>query len=130
MNADVIIQNDTWILDIVKNDIDTSLIYIDCQRFDNQYKMHTDFFGLKLSALSKGQLLNDAGNAEMAFTQQMMPIIEKRQHKHLPDSYPLFKGYCRVNGNLLGPVFHFQDDFGIVANVEGGICPAVFNNLN
>jgi len=136
LNPDVIIQDDTWILDTILNDIEASLLYIDCHphlppRFGNVRKIHTDFFGLKLSSLQdKSPLLTSRGDAEELFTAQMIPIIEKGQHRHIPDTFPLMPVFCRANGNPDGPVFHFQDEHGWVGDIKNGICPASFNNLD
>jgi len=137
VNPDVIIQNDTWMLDIITNDNDASFIYIECQphltpRIGNNVRLvHTDFFGLKMSnPLIKECLLQQKeGGAEIAFSQQMAPIIEKGEHRHLPDSYPVIQGMCRVNGNPYGSVYHFQDDFNWVVHIAEGNCPAHFPNL-
>ena len=135
MNPDVIMQDDTWMLNTIMNDADASLLYVEClpdlhPTFGNTRKLHTDFFGLKLNALAEGQLLNTNGQAEEIFTRQMIPIIERGQHRHIPDTFPLMTSYCRVNGNPFGPVYHFQDDNGWVNEVKNGVCPAFFNNLD
>jgi len=135
MNPDVIIQDDTWMLDTIKNDVDASLLYVECLPhftpiLRNTRKAHTDFFGLKLSALPKGQLLMTGDNAEQLFSRQIAPIIAKGQHRHIPDTFPLIPVFCRVNGNPEGPVFHFQDNNGWVGEVTNGICPATFYNLD
>ena len=135
LNPDVIIQNDAWMLDTIKNDADASLIYIECQphhppRLSNMRMINTDFFGLKISALTPEQLSNaDYGRAESLFSLQMVPIIERNEHRHVPDAYPLVNDMCRVNGNPHGSVFHFQDDYGWIAHIEDGHCPATFHNL-
>ena len=122
MNPDVIIQDDTWILDTIMNNAEASLLHIEClphlhPTFRDTRKIHTDFFGLKPSALPEGQLLTTDGNAEEIFTLHMIPIIWRRQHRHIHGTFPLTNSYCRVNGNPDGPVYHFQDDNGWVGDV-------------
>jgi len=137
VNPDVIMQNDTWMIDTITNDKDASFIYIECQperepKWNNVRLVHADFFGLKMSNPEMKELLLQKkwGGAEIAFTSQMQPIIEKGQHRHVPDSYPVVDGMCRVNGNPHGSVFHFQDDFDWIAQIgNDGICPAHFPNL-
>jgi len=136
INPDVIIQNDTWMLHTIENDANASLLYIDCvnrpsSKFYKPKLLHTDFFALKIKALRKGDLhkfrktatMLDTRKetAETMFTTKMRSVIVKKQHRHLPDAYPLKYGICRVNGNRDGAVFHFQS-----VNLQNGICPAKF----
>merc|ERR1740129_786983 len=114
-------------------DPDARVMYIECQGFganllNDVRKMHTDFFAFKSSAMN-GTLLksSDIPEAETSFTRQMLPFIGKNQHRHIPNVYPVLRGSCRMNGNLMGPVFHFHDDFGWTPRVENGICPAYFH---
>lgn len=140
MNPDVIIQNDTWMLDTIENDVNASLLYIDCFKrpksalFRNNVRLvHTDFFALKISELSIDHLNAQSYfdtviaakkiTAETMFTERMGLIIEKEQHRHVPDSYPKSFGICRVDGNRDGAVFHFPS-----VNLQNGICPAKFFN--
>ena len=68
--------------------------------------------GCQSNALIKEFLLQqEEGSAEILFSQQMAPIIEKGQHRHAPDSYPVTQGMCRFNGNPYSSACHFQDDF-------------------
>lgn len=136
LNADVIIQDDTWMLDIIKYDDDASLLYIEClpHLLPHRRKIHTDFFAVKISDLDEKELFKVDSmaatlGAEDRFTYQMRPILMFGKHRHVPNAYPLFNVNCRVNGNLDGPVFHFQDDYGMIPHIEGGRCPARFNNL-
>merc|ERR1712151_73333 len=134
MNPDVIVQNDTWMLDTIKNDNDASLLYTEClpgvNILNNTAKIHTDFFGLKPSALPEGQLLKTGKRAEALFSEQVAPLIVKGQHRHIPEAFPLIPVYCRANGNPEGPVFHFQDANGFVGEIINGVCPATFYNLD
>ena len=134
MNPDVLIQNDTWILDTIRNDINANLLYVECLPhlrglWRNVRKVHTDFFGLKLSALPKETLNETSEYAEMLFSQQVAPLILKNQHRHIPDSYPAIPALCRVNGNPRGEVMHFHDNNGWTA-LENGTCPAHFANFD
>jgi len=138
MNPDVIIQNDTWMLEIVKNDADASLLYIDCAISSPDPKpicpetvnlIHTDFFGLKLGAIPKGHLeKSNAKNAEFGFTKKMASIIDNRQHRHIPGAYPKVHHFCRVNGNPDGPVFHYHSYNVTLPNINNWTCPAKFFN--
>lgn len=137
MNPDVIIQNDTWMLDTITNDPDASLLYTECRPhrppvIGNVKTAMTDFFALKPSAFPNGRLHTlfvRSRNAENQFTEQMREVIEKGQHRHVPDAFPLLNNGCRVNGNPLGPVVHYHDDAGSVPVVKDGVCPATFPNL-
>ena len=135
MNPDVLIQDDTWMLDTIKNDAEASLLYIEClphmaPSLRNTRKIHTDFFGLKLNALPEDTLKETSVYAEDLFTRQVAPIIEKNQHRHIPDSYPIIPVFCRANGDPFGPVFHFHDNHGWTPELTDGICPAQFANLD
>jgi len=137
VNPDVIIQDDTWMLDTIKNDPEASLLYVECQpqlppRFRNVRKIHTDFFALKLSAIPKGHLERDemGRGAEIEFTYQMESLVNKGQHRHVPNTYPLLNNFCRANGNPYGPLFHWHDSRGWVLDVVNGVCPANFPNID
>merc|ERR1711862_874058 len=122
MNPDVIIQNDTWMLDIIENDANASLLYVDCALASSETStkenispqtvnlIHTDFFGLKLAALPNGHLekSNIGKNFEFGFTKKMTSIIANKQHRHIPNAYPMVQHFCRINGNPFGPIFHFH----------------------
>ena len=123
LNPDVIIQNDKWMLDTIKNDADAGLLYVSCQHDldPNRMKIHTDFFGLKMTALSPGFRFTHGENAEWTFSSDVRNLVLDGKHRHIPDSYPHHKGYCRVDGNRDGPVFHFTKPYR-----SYGVCPANF----
>jgi len=138
MNPDVIIQNDTWILDTMQNDKNASLLYVDCARTpDGPYTVHrntvelihTDFFALKWNAIPKGLLetTHDVGpNFERGFTKKMRPIVKRKEHRHIPGAYPKVDHFCRVNGNAYGPIFHFHTTKKALPRIDNWTCPAKF----
>ena len=60
LNPDVIIRNDTYILDVMQNDLNATAILINCAHFNPQkpIKFHTDFFAIKLGALAPYTFIN------------------------------------------------------------------------
>lgn len=131
MNPDVIIQNDKWFLDTIQKDVDASLLYVECFRnLDHVKALHTDFFAVKLTSLPPGHL-NEKNhwNAEYQFTERMQPLIEKRQHRHIPGAYPKRIHTCRIDGDPDGPVFHFHYlKRKETLDLGSGHCPARFSN--
>merc|ERR1711862_44586 len=130
LNPDVIIQNDKWFLDTMKNDANASLFYVECLfegiKPPQVRAMHTDFFALKPGALPKGHLGTILHrNAEMSFTRQMEPLIATNQHRHVPDVRPSRNHVCHVDGNLNGSVVHYHSKLRRRL-IEASLCPATF----
>ena len=134
MNADVIIQDDSWMLDTITNHADdVSLMYVECQphllpyEFANVKKIMTDFFAVKISDVPKGNFeINEGRAAETEFTYAVRPIVEAGKHRHIPDAFPLVNSLCRINGNTYGSVVHYHHYRYWMPTVENGVCPAIF----
>jgi len=129
LNPDVIIQNDTWILDTITNDADASLLYIDCANSSGKLLIHTDFFAIKCKSIPSKHLETFVEpNFEFGFTKKMSRIIQQNQHRHVPDAYPKQHHFCRVNGNVNGPIFHYHTHNVSSPALENWTCPARFFN--
>ena len=116
MNSDVITQDDDWMIDAIKHDVDASVLCVEHLPYDkpilrNTNKTHACFFGLKHGALPEGQLLMRGDRAEALFSKQVYPIIIKGQHWHVPDTFPKSPIYFKANGNTQCLTLHFQEDF-------------------
>ena len=83
--------------------------------------VHTDFFGLKVSALPPDFSFTLDRNAEITFSNEVRKLILDREHRNIPDSYSGFPGRCRLDGDRDGSVFHYH-----TKKIIEGICPARF----
>jgi len=109
VNPDVIIRNDTWILKTMQDE-SVDGIFDDCQDtgcntshcIHNQ--MHTDFFAIRSSTLSRMSFENLEHRAEAYFTINAHFIADRGRDAWLPHTGP-HKGQCRVTGNN-SPVIH------------------------
>ena len=84
LNPDVIIRNDTYILDVMQNDLNATAILINCAHFNPQKpKVHTDFFAIKPGVLAPNTFINSTiGNAELSFTNDISAdIMNKGNHR-------------------------------------------------
>lgn len=103
LNPDVIVRNDTFLVDTIVNDPNATALLIDClpenydrntlMTFQRSWKgplMMTDFFALKPSALQPDAFLNPstANNAEMSFTTDIREILNKGGHRIIPGAGP------------------------------------------
>jgi hypothetical protein len=98
VNPDVIIRNDTYILDVMQNDPNATAILINCAHFNPQNpKVHTDFFAIKPGALAPNTFINSTiGNAELSFTNDIRAdIMNKGNHRWIENSEPK-KGICKA----------------------------------
>lgn len=135
LNPDVIIQNDSWMLETMNNDRHASLLYADCYADprtqsnqlipDNVTTVHTDFNAFRPAALPPNAFgsTKNATNAEMSLTKTMAPIVARKEHRHIPGAYPQLYTRCRLNGNFdRSPVVHYHMNLGILDYA----CPATF----
>ncbi len=98
VNPDVIIRNDTFMLDVMMNDPEATGILIDCSNTTGTHLMHTDFFAIKPAALPPGafQKPNPAGWAEGAFTNEVNQyIVSKGNHRFIESAHPVMR-FCRA----------------------------------
>ncbi|GFH49193.1 hypothetical protein CTEN210_05669 [Chaetoceros tenuissimus] len=98
VNPDVIIRNETQIINYILNDPDATAILVDCwvyRRKTYPYLptlVHTDFFAFKPGALSKDTFKKYFGidNAEATFTMQIEDTILKAgRHRWLENIVPV-----------------------------------------
>ena len=98
VNPDVIIRNDTYMLDIMQNDPNATAILINCANLNPQNpQVHTDFFAIKPGALAPNTFINSTiGNAEYSFTNDIgADILNKGNHRWIKNSEPK-RGICRA----------------------------------
>lgn len=125
LNPDVIIRDDSWMIDTMINDIDAKLLYVDCRKETKDGKknlaIHTDFFVLKVRDLPGNIFANleIALGAEGSFTKKMESIISNKQHRHVPGARPEVDGFCRADYLPGSPVVHTHE-----FKLKNGHCPA------
>jgi len=117
LNPDVIVRNDTFIVNVMQNDPNATALLINCNNHTNStvLKIHTDFFAIKPAFLPSGAFRNPvSNNAERAFTNSITEVIvNKGNHRWIPGSHPLGGVICRAGYDLFGsrkreetPVIH------------------------
>jgi hypothetical protein len=114
LNPDVLILNDTWIYETMRNK-NVDAIFVDCREkcsisncTSPRILIHTDFFAIRPQVLRKGSFnsttFNRIKNAEMVATFEFQDILTSGRHRWLPGVGPM-KGKCRVRGDH-SPVIH------------------------
>ena len=129
LNPDVIIRNDTWMLDTMLHDPEASGIFINCLHDDNdnphsnphshlqqkKYKLHTDFFAVRVKDLpSDAFLVPRNQNAELSFTIDVQEtILDRNKHRWVPGAAPK-NSVCRAGWKRnfgMTDVTHFHPDW-------------------
>lgn len=98
LNPDVIIRNETFILDTMQNDHNATGILIDCDSKNPLSMINTDFFAIKPSALDKNAFMNVSMDVtvEGHFSIDIRnSIINKGNHRWVPGSQPTWHT-CRA----------------------------------
>ena len=92
MNPDVIVRNDSFILDVMQTDSNAAGILIKCSGY-----AHTDFFAIKPNALSKDAFLgSNTLGAERSFTDDIRnTILLPGRHRWIENSNPK-NAICRA----------------------------------
>jgi hypothetical protein len=113
INPDVLIYNDTWMLDVMKNDHNASAILVDCLDRRTNKHPHTDFFANRSTAFPEDSYRNLADlsiGPELVAKMFFGPIITEGRVRWLPDT-GLHKGMCRVGTwkKWGSPVIHSHD---------------------
>ena len=88
VNPDVIIRDDTFMLDAMQNDPNATGLLINCRKTTNTRipKIHTDFFAIKPEVLPSDAFLNPTGrDAEDSFTNDIREaILNKGNQRWIP----------------------------------------------
>jgi len=137
LNPDVIVRNDTFILETIQDPSVTALL-VDCYHDpkhlvtnpDEYSKIHTDFFAIKPSALPHDAfLVPKTKNAEKSFTEDIRDsILKVGGHRFIPGAEPLTPGFCKLGFgrtlDMLGdtPITHWEPQ-GVPDSL---ICPIPF----
>ena len=97
VNPDVIIRDDTFMLDVMQNDPSATAILLNCVRSNSRPIVHTDFFAIKPGALTPNNLLDSTiANAELSFTKYISAdILEKGNHRWIEEANPR-NSICRA----------------------------------
>lgn len=116
LNPDVIIRNDTWMMDIISNEESAvSALLINCYgetKSEASPKVHTDFFVLRPKELSLDsfQVLTSE-NAEFAFTNEIAHVWEDEEKvRWIPGASPLTTACRAGNGRPMNEsdVIHYH----------------------
>jgi hypothetical protein len=122
VNPDVIIRDDTLILDTIMSSDEENVagIFVDCDGHCNErthcdesggwFRIHSDFTVFKPSALSPALQWNEHDNAEAMNRIAFLPIVEQGQDRWLFESAPDNTGVCRLSTRDDSPVTHFGDE--------------------
>jgi hypothetical protein len=110
INPDVLIYNDTWMLDVMRNDHNASAIFVDCHDNQGQHAPHTDFFAVRPSSFPENSYRNLERlqyTAEGIAHNFFMPILLEGKDRWLPET-GLHKRTCRVGWRKKwgSPVIH------------------------
>ena len=117
LNPDVIIRDESFLLETMQNDPDATALFINClHRVPVIFKIHTDFFAIKPAVLKPGSFTQPAHRgAERSFTHDVRQVIlEKNTHRFIPGANPATIE-CRAGEekNLTDtPIthYHFSDE--------------------
>jgi hypothetical protein len=112
VNADVIIRNDTFLLDVMQNDPNATALLVNCLPSNDRPIVQTDFFAIKPGALAPNTFLNsNINNAERAFTNDIRKdILKVGNHRWIKEA-SLSAGICRVGHGIAldkTPITHFH----------------------
>ena len=136
MNPDVMIQNDSWLVETMENhNHNVSLLFAECSspenvdigpnyNIPNEVKaMHSDFTAFKPSAVpNKAFATIYTGHAEAGMAIVMKPLVEKKLHRRIPGVGPWKWNLCRLGNRT-------KDELQMIHHYEGGaadVCPAKF----
>lgn len=127
VNPDVIIRNDTFLLNAMENDPDATGLLINCRGKNKRPKIHTDFFAIKPEVLPPNAFLNATGrDAEDSFTNDIYDAILKRgKHRLIPGAHSPDTA-CRAGRKrdmVTTPIVHFHPDLDVLLGAE---CPIPF----
>ena len=129
VNPDVIIRDDTFILNAMQNDPNATGLLINCRKTTNTRipKIHTDFFAIKPEVLPSDAFLNPTGrDAEDSFTNDIREtILNKGNQRWIPGAASPDTA-CRAGRKRKmeeTPIVHFHPDGGLMSHFT---CPIPF----
>lgn len=105
LNPDVLIRDDSWLLEAVQN-VSLDLIYVNCSL---RNLLHTDFTAFRPKAVDEAALFHNYEtelNAERHLTASFQKIVESKRIAHLPGANVTGR-HCRVCGRY-SPVIHMH----------------------
>ena len=126
VNPDVIIRDDTFILDVMHNDSKATGLLINCA--SSSAIIHTDFFGIKPEVLRPDAFLYPvSGNAELAFTHDIRDeILEKGGARWIPGAHPV-REQCRAGQGRSIEDTHVVHFHPTKEMMNDSTCPIPFN---
>ena len=142
LNPDVIIRDESFLVDTMENDPDATGLFINCNHRGG-IKIHTDFFAIKPAVLKPDAFLQTAHgleleeeeeevvSAEDVFTQDIREVIlEKNNHRWIPGANPATPD-CRAGEEKSltdSPITHkhFRWDHDDDAWSQNYTCPVPF----
>lgn len=98
LNPDVIIRNETFLINVMENDPNATALLINCFHDKKSLHVHTDFFAIKPSVLPKDAFMFQTfKKAELSFTAAIkVQILDKGGHRWIPGAEPGISGICRA----------------------------------
>ena len=128
VNPDVIIRDDTFVLDVMKNDPKASGLLINCFTSSKTRPLiHTDFFAVKPEALSPTAFLHPlSSKVERAFTRDIRKILDMGGARWIPGAQPI-TAVCRAGygRNITDThVIHFHPEEEMMSELT---CPIPFS---
>lgn len=144
LNPDVIVRNDTFLVETITNDTNATALLANCKPEKYMWGRHsvlkfllswegpliqTDFFALKPSVLPPNAFLNLSHEiAEISFTTDIREsILDKGGHRFIPGAGPVTGVVCRLgHGRALdeSPIVHHHFEGGEENNITH--CPISF----
>jgi len=130
VNPDVIIRDDTFMLNAMQNDPDATGLLINCSLNStktSEFKIHTDFFAFKPEVLPSDVFLNPTGrDAEDSFTNDIHEaILNKGNQRWIPGAASPDTA-CRAGRKRKfneTPISHFHPSGGLMRHFT---CPIPF----
>lgn len=127
LNPDVIVRDDTFLVNVLENDPDATALLINCRGPNaTRPKIHTDFFAIKTEVLPPDIFLNPTvRDAEDAFTNDIYDaILMRNTHRFIPGADSTGTA-CRAGANkdvTEVPIAHNHN------NIVSGTCPVPIGN--
>lgn len=121
VNPDVIIRNDTWLLETILTSDEENVtgIFVDCDGACNEtaahcnkdgYRIHSDFTAFKPSVISPTLQWNESENAEYMNRLAFYDTVRQGQDRWLFESSPDVTSVCRLSTKDDSPVSHYGTD--------------------
>lgn len=114
LNPDVILRDEYFLLNTMLRDPSATALMIKCQSTKLKNTLvNTDFFAIRPDALQRHAFLHPStGNAELSFTEDMKPVLERGGQRWIRAAFPVDYACRAGSGKFLSdtPISHFHVD--------------------